>query len=207
MRRPGLVTLVVAGALGGVGPAEAQSLTVEARAGAAFPLGDLKDVADIGFTIGGAGAWFFHPNIGVRADILAELLNDVVDPFGIVPAPPLTLIHFTGGFEVDFAPAADQATPLSFRLHLGAGGTRVDGAQQYGDGSSVEISATYPTFTAGTAIGYRMHSQFEVFVDGTLYLILFDEADTEMFAERSRQASAFSEAWSYPVTMGVRLIF
>ncbi len=190
------------------GGAAAQSyLTVEPRVGVAIPLGDLKDISDEGFAVGGSASWFFHENIGIRADLVAQVLNDRMDPFGIVPAPPLTLIHFTAGFEIDFAPPSGQVQPFSFRIHGGGGGTRVSGSAEYTDGSSVDFSETYLSVVGGAAIGYRVTSRIEVFADGSAYLVLFKDEDTEVFAERSLQVKTFSEGWLFPVTAGVRLIF
>lgn len=200
---PAALALIVAAG----GAAAQSSLKVEPRVGVAIPLGDLKDISEAGFAVGGSGSWFFHENIAIRADLVAELLNDRIDPFGIVPAPPLTLIHFTGGFEIDFAPPSNQGQPISFRIHGGGGATRVSGSAEYTDGSSVDFSETYLSVVGGAAIGYRVTPRIEVFADGSAYLVLFDDEDTEVFAERSLQVETFSEGWSFPVTAGVRLAF
>lgn len=181
------------------------SLVLEPSAGVAIPLGALEDIADPGFAVGGAVTCFFHPNIGLRGQVQGEFLNDRVDPFGVVPSPPLTLLHVTGGFEVNFAPPAYQVQPLTFRIQLGGGATHVSGDATYGDGSSVDFSRTYPTVTGGVQLGYRLAPRVEAFAGAAAHLVLFDEEDTEVFAARSQQVDTFSEGWSLPVSAGLRL--
>jgi len=190
----------------GAAQLEAQSgLVVEPRAGVVFPAGGLDAVADAGFALGLSASHGLKSRVALRADVVALFLNDRVDPLGVVPAPPLNFIHILGGFEVDFVPPANQGAPLSLRFRVGAGGTWITGAAAYADGSSVDVSELRPTVTSGLAIGYRMSPTVEIFIDGTILFTILPEEATQVFAERSVQVETFSNAWTAPLTLGLRV--
>ena len=185
---------------------EAQSaLVLEPRAGIVFPAGGLDAVADVGFAVGFSASRELRSRVAIRVEALGLFLNDRVDPLGVVPAPPLNFVHVLGGVEIDFAPPANQGTPLSLRFRVGAGGTWISGAETYADGSSVDVSELRPTVASGVAIGYRLSATAEVFVDTAILFTILPEEATEVFAERSVQVLTFSNMWTAPITLGFRV--
>jgi len=170
-----------------------------------MPAGGLDDIADAGFAAGFAISRELRSRVAIRLDVVGEFLNDRVDPLGIVPAPPLTLVHVLGGIEVDFAPPTNQGAPLTLRFRVGAGAASMTGSENYSDGSSVDVSELRPSIASGVAIGYRPKAGFEIFADGTILFMILPEESTDVFAERSLQVSTFSNAWTAPVTLGFRV--
>lgn len=194
-----------------VGTVQAQQqrgdITFEAQAGVAFPAGDLADVADVGGTAGGTVGYQFHPMFGWRAGVEGIFLNDTRDVNGVVPAPAMTMIHFTTGPEVVFSPPSHQDVPMTFRFFAAGGGASVDATESFSDGSSVDFDNTYFVLNFGGAAGYRVTPTVSVFVDSRAYLFFFDEQDTDAFADRSQFVEPFSRGLVIPVTVGVRLLF
>lgn len=200
-------TLAVAVPAASLEAQEEGTVAFEARAGLAFPAGDLADVADVGGTFGAAASYRFHRYFGWRAGIEAIFLNDTRDQFGVVPSPAMDMIHFTTGPEVVFPPPSMQDMPMTFRLFAGLGGATIDAQETFSDASSVDFDHSYLALSFGGAAGYQVTPTVEVFADGRALLLFFDEADTGVFSDRSQFVDAFSRGWVVPVTAGIRLAF
>ncbi|MFQ5890481.1 MAG: hypothetical protein ACE5JR_10580 [Gemmatimonadota bacterium] len=174
---------------------------VDGWGGVALPAGALNEIADVGATVGGGIAFRFHPHFALRGDVELTFLTEV-ESAGTEIFADMDLIHFNGGFEFNFAQPEDQDQPLTFSINLGAGATRMES-----DATSFvpAFEQTYFTLNGGTRIGYQVHPKVNIFARGTLYLILADEDDTAIFAGTPLPAGFFSEGWSVPITVGVRV--
>lgn len=186
-------------------PAAAQrhehKVNVDGWGGVALPSGALDRVADVGAAFGGGLAWRFHPHFAVRGDVEVALLTEV-STGGVQVYAPMDLVHFNGGVEINFPEPSYQHTPLTFSLNLGAGATRM---QADATAFVPTFEATYFTLNSGMKIGYQVHEKVNVFARGALYLIVTDEDETAVFTGTPIPLDAFSEAWSVPITLGVRL--
>lgn len=184
-----------------------QRLSVDPRAGVAFPVGDLADVHEAGFTGGVGLAYAFHPNVAVRGDLDVSVLDDESQAFGVVLAPTLTMVHFHGGLEFDFVRPGDQALPLTLRWGVGGGGTSMSASREFPDGEDVNFSQTYPSVNSAVKIGYAFSSGVEAFVDGRMNLVFADELEVAELVKRIPNFEPFGTIWSAPVTAGVKLTF
>ena len=175
-------------------------ITVDPRAGLEFPIGGLSEIHSFGFT-GGAGVAFeISPHINLRGDFDAGILNEKSG----IRTPSLTVLHYNAGIEFDFAAPEFQEFPLSFRWNLGAGGTTLTGDESFPGAEDVDFSATYPSFTTGAKIGYRLSPSVELFAGGSLHLIFADESETAELFKNAPGRQPFGNTWSAPVTLGLR---
>lgn len=200
-----LGALLTAGALVAALPrpaaAQPMKFDIDGYGGVAVPAGALGDIADVGGTVGGGLAWRFAKHFALRGDVEYSLLTDV-EQGGFQVYGPMDLLHFNGGFEVNFAPPAYQDNPFTFSMNIGAGATRMES-----DATSFvpAFEATYLTFNGGAKLGYQVHEHVNLFFRGTAYLIVTDEAETAVFTGTPVAVDAFGTAWSFPLTGGVRI--
>lgn len=180
---------------------------VDPRLGVAFPVGDLADTHEFGFSAGLGVSYYFHRHVAVRGDVEVSVLDDESPQFGVVLAPPLTLVNFNAGIELDFPRPDYQEFPLTFRWYVGGGGTSMSASRDFPTGEDIDFSATYPSVTSAVKIGYQVAPDVETFVGGQAYLIFTDEAETLELVQRAPQAGPFGAAWSMPVTAGVQIKF
>lgn len=206
--RPGLALAV--GCLLGSGPLVAQEgdmashergrTIVEARAGAAFPVGELADIADLGPSFGGGVAYFVHPNIALAGDVQVSLLGaSGEDPFGVVRTTGVDLAHFGAGILLDFPRPAFQEVPLTFRVRLLNGFTAMSASDV-----GLDFSETYYTLNGGARVGYRISPRVELFVGSDVYVVLTDSADTVAFFRGPNPVEPMDVALSIPITLGVK---
>lgn len=188
-------------------PAGAQSegdVTLDPRAGVIFPVGGLADVTTFGASGGLGVAYHVTSHLALRGDVELSVLDDRKDEFGVVISPPMSLMAFTAGLEVDFPPRRWQDEPLTFRWNVGVGGMRMDAEEHFADGSSLVFQHTFTTLQTGGKIGYRLSPTLTAFVGSQVYAIFTGEDDTRLFSERSIGAEPFAVAWTVPLSVGVQ---
>ena len=193
----------------GTGSAWAQNpeetpFNISARAGVAIPAGELWQMLDPGVHAGAALSYYFDKHVGVRAEFAADFLNDREDSTGGTPSPGMTLLHFNGGVEFNFARPSGQSLPLTFVAGIGAGATSATASESYADDSSVDFSSTVFTANASAEVGWQFNPNVNVFLGFYAYLMKFSEEDTQVFADRSPDVEAFGWAYSFPITLGVK---
>ena len=104
------------------------TVSVEARGGAAIPVGTMGDLTEWSGTAGGSLAFHFHPNWAIRGDVdwMHLRAGDNEFAFNGIASPPMDLLFFGGGIEVNFSRPKYQDVPLTFAAHLGAGVTQME---------------------------------------------------------------------------------
>lgn len=191
-------------------PAVAQEVelpvTVDPRVGVGFPVGDLADTHDVGFAGGVGVAYKVHPHIAIRGDFDLLVLDEESPEVGVVLAPPLTMSHFYGGVEFDFAPPKEQSIPLTLRWSFGAGGTSMSASRDFPDDRDVDFSATYVNVNSGMKIGYPISPRLNLFVAGQAFLTFADRAEMAELVKRTDR-EPFGTVWSVPVTLGAQFSF
>jgi hypothetical protein len=197
--------LAISASSGGAWAQATGSFNVTAKAGVGIPGGDLWLIQDPGFHTGGAIAFYFTPNFAIRGEVTASLLNSIEDSFGNVPSPDMDLIHFGGGFEVNFSSWDWQRFPMTFVASLGAGATSVKAQESFSNGSSVDFSSTVFTANGAGEVGWQFNDSVNAFVSFQAYAMWFDEEETAVFADRSPEIEPFDLAWEFPVSLGVRI--
>lgn len=185
---------------------DAGQISVDPRAGVGFPVGDLAETHQAGFSGGLGVAYKFHPNIAARGDFDITVLDDESPRFGVVLAPTLTMTHFNGGLEFDFPRPEWQNFPLSFRWNIGAGGTSMSASRDFPDEVDIDFSATYPSVNSGVKVGYAVTPSVDIFVGGQMYLTFADEEEMVELVKRAG-IQPFGNVWSAPVTLGVKASF
>lgn len=175
-------------------------IIVEGRAGAAFPIGRLAEIADVGPSFGAGVAYFFHPIIGAGADVSASLLSSSADdPFDIIRTADVDLVHFGATLVFDFTRPSHQDTPLTFRASVWNGLTSM--SAQRGE---LDFSATYYTIAGTGRIGYRIRPDLELFVGTDVFAIVTDDSETAAFFQGPTEVEPFDLALSVPLTVGVK---
>lgn len=217
----GLLVLVLAIPLAAPGTAAGQEPPVafDARGGLAFGVGNLGDVVD------GVGPAF---NVGVNFGLTDRLLLRVtggaemyqgIDLGGPVGNEGLNeldvdLIHFQAGGLYYVMPP--EESPLSLTLEGTAGLTNFHVprlATSVGtDAIEFELSELYFSAGAGVSVGYAVHEQVDLFLDGHSYLVFGSEDDTVDLLQVVNDVSdepvdSLDTMWSVPITAGVRLHF
>lgn len=198
--------------------AQQPAIDFDARAGIGLPVGDLGDVADVGpaFNVG--------VNFGVAERLLLRVTGGAEMFQGIELGQPLgnegindlevDLIHVHAGGLYYLIPPEDQ--PLSVTLTGTAGATNFNVprvASSVGtDAIEFELSELYFSAAGGVSVGYAVHEQVDLFVDGHTFFVFGNEEDTAdmMQVVNEVQPSApntLETMWSVPVTAGVRLHF
>lgn len=201
------LTLLAAAATPATAQDEDAQYSVDPRAGVAFPVGDLADSHEAGFSGGLGVAVKVHPNVAVRGDFDVAVLDDASPQFGTVLAPTLTMTHFYGGLEFDFSPPDYQDVPLSFRWSIGGGGVSMSASRDFPTGEDVDFSQTYPSVNTGAKVGYRFSRSVELFLGGQLFLTFADDQEIAELVKRVPQREPFKTVWSAPVTLGLKASF
>lgn len=182
-------------------------ISIDPRAGVGFPVGDLADTHDLGFAGGAGVAAEVQPGIAIRGDVDVLILDDESPQFGTVLAPTLTVVHFHGGVEFDFARPRHQDVPLTLRWSLGAGGTSMSASRDFPDGEDVDFSATYPSVNSALKVGYRVTRSVEFFVGGGMFLTFADDEEIAELVKRVPSRAPYETVWSAPVTLGLKAAF
>lgn len=194
---------------------EAQ-LSVEARGGAAFPMGDLADTADPGF---GVGLTVGHP----LTNRLSLTLDGGVNAFGEegrfdeFRAFSVAVWHYTAGVRYRLTDAT--ATPWMVALTGGLGASTLDsdGFTVSGVGPprnprtgevATDLEGTYLTTAGGVRVERPVTGALSLFADVRASAAFADEGETAILAVATAdEADALGVAISVPVTLGVRVAF
>jgi hypothetical protein len=206
-----LAALLVFGLPVGAAAQASGTVSVDVHAGLSIPVGTFGDATATGGAFGAGLAYHFHPNWAVRGDIVLNKLNHEDADDGTLLSPPVDLLYFGGGIEVNFQAPLYQDLPLTFGANLGAGWTNVDADETYSFSHPANgLDNGYLTFTGGGQLGltvYRGSSMdLNIFVKGQPYLILTDSTDMLPYAFLLG-VEPFDHIWVLPVTAGVRLTF
>lgn len=190
-----------------------QPVTVDVRGGMAVPLGDLGDLADVGPSLGAGVAYRVHPRVSVRGDLQVDVYSgaDFDASSARQPsAPDMSLWHYSAGVEFDVT------QPGTSRWHVtadvGGGATTIDTdafdepiTNPETDEIEADFNATYATVHGGMTLGYDVHERVDVYGAARWYLTFTDEEETAVFDQLSPTTSAFDQASSVPITVGVRV--
>lgn len=204
MRRIGKIlavaSLVLAVPGSGLGQ-ERGRVVAEGRAGVAFPLGELSNLTDAGPAFGAGVAYFFHPNIGLGADLGVSLLSSSEpDEFEVIRTSEMDLIHFGAALMFEASPVSHQDTPLSFRATVAPGFTSMRAGS-----SEVDFSETYFTLSGLGRIGYAIRDDLELFVGTDIRMVVTDDAEMAAgFVQGPTPVEPMDLALSLPVTIGVK---
>lgn len=216
----GIIGAVLALTLALAGTADAQQvpIVVDGRAGIGLPISDLGDLVDPGPAFNFGVSFGISDRFLIRADGGAELYEGIElgEPLGNegINDFEVDLIHFHGGGTYYLVPPEDDSR--FFVSLTGMGGvTNFNvprlAASVGNDAIEFELSELYPSASGGVSLGYAVHEQVSLYLDGHTYLVFGDEEDT---AEVIQVAGAVADVpeslgtvWSVPVTAGVRLTF
>lgn len=203
---------------GGSVQAQEPPIDFDARGGIGFPVGSLGDVADVGpaFNVGF--------NFGITDRFLARVSGgaefydgpDLGEPLGRegVNTLEFDLIHFQAGGL--YYLLEREGSPFFVTLEGTAGVTNFNVpriATSVGtDAIEFELSELYFSAGGGVNLGYAVHEQVDVFVDGHSFVVFADEGDTAELIRavndvRDDPVDDLGTLWSIPVTAGVRLHF
>lgn len=207
-----LAALLVFGVPAGAAAQVAGTVSAEGHAGLAIPMGTLGDVTSTGGAFAGGLAIHFHRNWAVRGDVMLMKLDKGRDEDGTtLLSPPVDLLYFGGGLEVNFSAPLYQDLPLTFAANVGAGWTNVDVDETFdSEHPANDIDDGYLTLTGGGQIGIRVHRSsamdVHLFVKAQPKLILTDASDLLPYAT-VLGIEPFDHVWLIPLTGGVRLTF
>ncbi len=180
------------------------------RAAAAIPVGTMDDLTDWSGTAGGTLAFHFHPNWAIRGDVDWMHLRAGENEFAFngVASPPMDLLFFGGGIEVNFSRPKYQDVPLTFAMHVGAGVTQMQADSDWLPSHPAALfDGSYLTFKGGGAVGWQFSPMVNVFISAQAFMILVDEEDTLVFEDALAGIDTFQTGWVIPLTAGVRLTF
>jgi hypothetical protein len=208
-----LASLLVLGLPAGAAAQVSGNFSVDLHGGLAFPTGTFGDLTSTGFAYGGGLAFHFHPNVALRGDIMLITVDNGTnneDP-PLLLSPPVDLMYYGGGLEVNFNSPLYQDLPLTFGVNLEAGWTNFDVDETYSPSHPANgIDQGYLTFSFGGQVGYTAYRSgsmvLNLFVKGQPYLILTDSADMTPYSTNFG-TEPIDHVWVIPVTGGVRLTF
>lgn len=206
-----LAALLVFGLPAGASAQVAGTVSLDAHAGVPLPLGTLDDLTSAGGAFGGGLAWHFHPNWAVRGDVMLMKLDNGRDDDGSLTSPPVDMLYYGGGLEVNFSAPLYQDMPLTFGANIGAGWTNFDVDETFsGSHPANGIDDGYLTFTGGGQVGITVYRgtalDLNLFAKVQPYLVLTDSADMLPYAS-ILEVPPFDHVWVMPITGGVRLTF
>lgn len=189
--------------LQGVAPDDAVAqqrsiFSVDGRAGAAFPAGELNKFESTGFSWGGGLAVWLTRVVGVRGDVQFDYLVGRSFPTGS-RSPDLDLRHLGGSLVFNFPAPQWQSMPLTFMWDFGAGVTRWKTAS----GGSFTFNKSYFTASSGATIGYDASRNVNFYIGARAYLMVLDEDDTLVWAALDPTINTFTTSWSIPLVAGV----
>ncbi len=191
------------------------TLSVEAHGGVGIPLGTFADVNDLGPTFGGTLAWHFHPNWAIRGGVDYISLGEEATSDGVLTGPPVDLLYFGGGVEVNFGAPKYQDVPFTFMMNVGAGMMQYSAEEAFYGGQrhpASDLDQSYLAFNGGARVGYQVSPLINLFVQAQAYLILIDEADSQPYVDWVQDQGlsgldTFETLWVLPVSGGIRLTF
>lgn len=210
------LSLVLAAGL----PAQETPLQFDATGGLGLPAGDLADVADAGPAFGVAFGVGLTENFFLRLRGGAELYDgvDLGGPTGNegINDLDLHLIHFQAGGLYYLLPRDRNDSPVSLAVEGAVGATNLDVprvATSVGtDALEIEISELYLSTALGVSLGFAVHDQVDLFLEGRGHVVFGDEDDTSDMIQAvddvlDEPVGSLDTMWSVPVTAGVRLHF
>ena len=191
------------------------TFSVDGNAGVSIPLGTLGDLTSTGGAYGGGLSIHFTPNWALRGDLLLIKLDNGRSESGTLLSPPVDMLYYGGGIEVNFNAPLYQDLPLTFAANLEGGWTNVDVDETYSASNSANgLDQGYFTISFGGQVGYTVYrgSAFDLnlFAKGQAYLILTDSNDMFQYygpALTALQADAPDHVWVLPITAGARFTF
>lgn len=182
----------------------APTLDVDARAGVAVPVGDLREYSQPGFAVGLGASWWLTDALAIRADgALSALTGD--DEAGAGPATPnMQLYHYGLGLELDLSPNRVEG-PWDLGLNVGAGGTTLDTEAFLDDGGGAEtdLTNTYPNVNGGVEVGRRVGENIVVSLSGQAFYTFVDEEELTPLSDL-RAAGPIEAGVDVPVTLSIR---
>ena len=206
-----LAALLVFGLPAGAAAQVAGIASVEGYAGLSIPLGTLNDLTSTGGAYGGGLVIHLSPNVAVRGDLMLIKLDNGRDDAGTLLSPPVDLLYYGGGLEVNFNAPLYQDLPITFAANIEAGWTTFDVDETFSATHPANgLDEGYLTFSVGGQVGYTVirsrSADLNVFVKGQPMLILTDSADMIPYATLLGE-EPFDHVWVFPLTAGVRVTF
>lgn len=210
-----LAALLVFGLPAGAAAQVSGTVSVDANAGLSIPLGTLGDLTSTGGAYGGGLAFHFTPNVALRGDVLLIKLDNGRSEGGTLLSPPVDMLYYGGGLELNFNAPLYQDLPLTFGANLEAGWTNIDVDETFAPTNQANgLDQGYLTFSFGGQIGYTVYRgssvDLNVFVKGQSYLILTDSNDMATYyggALTLLGEEPIDHVWVLPLTAGVRATF
>lgn len=192
-------------------------LSVDARGGIAIPEGGLKNLVDVGPSVGLGLAYRVHPRVSIRADGQLDLYGGADFDSQTATqsaAPDVNLWHVSGAVEYAVLRAGEGSWNVA--VHGGGGITTID-SDSYVDGTvtnprtqeeEISFLESYFTVNSGLRAGYAVNPMTTVYAGVRWYWVLTDAEDTAGLATLDPgELWAFDEAHSLPMTLGVQLSF
>lgn len=193
--------------LAGAHAAQAQFVTIEARAGRVNSYGDARDVFGNGRTIGVGVSSQIDPMLRFRVDYDGQ---GSFDKFKDAARPDLRLDHLTGSFETSLLPVRG-GMPLSLTASLGGGATRVrQGAYTIvTPGGPLDEAADthyFPTVTGGLRLGLDLTRNFGVAIGASGFATIVSRENSRRYVDPTGTVG-FTNVYTVPVTAAVRIRF
>lgn len=210
-----LAALLVFGLPAGAAAQVSGIVSVDANAGVSIPLGTLGDLTSTGGAYGGGLAFHLTPNWAIRGDVLLIKLDNGRSESGALLSPPVDMLYYGGGLEVNFNAPLYQDLPLTFAANLEAGWTNIDVDETFSASHPANgLDQGYLTFSFGGQVGWTVYRgssvDLNLFVKGQSYLILTDSNDMTTYYGSSLTLlgeEPIDHVWVLPITGGVRFTF
>lgn len=186
--------------------------SLEARAGGAVPAGELAELDAPGAQVGGGVGVRLHPRVALRVDFDASFLRGGKELESGARSPGVSLRHTIAGLEAVVGAPRLRDVPLTVSVNAGAGRTLFDteafvvpfNRPEQG-GQPFRITERYPTANAGVRASSRVSRRLDLVLSGQGFVTFTDEEDTALLALLSDEIESFGTAWSFPVSVGVRV--
>ncbi|MEW5701299.1 MAG: outer membrane beta-barrel protein [Candidatus Zixiibacteriota bacterium] len=149
-------------------------------AGAAIPMGDFGDAADIGFGFGGVGDYMLTPNLAVGADFMYNMLGaKVEEDLEDVSVDDFKLLQITGHAKYFFGQDGAKMTPYLFG---GAGFYNMKGGVSVDIGDiDLDVSASSTEFgvNGGAGMLFKAGEKMKVGVQGAFHNVMTEGDATQ----------------------------
>ncbi len=182
---------------------------LEARGGVVATVGETRNLADPGPTVGLGLSYRLTPVVSLRGDARVDLLSPE-SSFGPLQeeGPGVRVWNTTAGVLLRFT--NDRLPGWSTLVGLGAGASTFDTdaflVPVSGEAEPFEYTDTYLTTYAELRFGYRVSEAARLSLGIRPQLIVTDEEATEIFeVATDGRVSSFGTSGSFPVTLGVSL--
>lgn len=185
---------------------DTQAWTLEVRSGVTVPTGNFDDMVQAGPAVGAGIAHWLSERVALRVDGEREAFvarRQVAEG----AAPDVRLWSLAGGIQLRFVDAG-RAPGWTTNLSVGAGATRFD-TDAFTLGEQLgELNRTYFSSHARVNVDFRATPWLGAFAEAGTRLVLVDEDDMVAFEMLAPgEVERFSGIWSFPFTVGARLIF